>query len=165
MKELKGILLVFIFLFAVWVLLTGIGDPVELLVGAVLALGLAAASGKARRAMGDFRLTPKSIAYAVVYPFVFLRELVSANLDVAARVVNPRLPVNPAIVRVRTNLKSPLGRTILANSITLTPGTITVETRDEVFYVHWIDRRGRDTTEATAAIVSKFEKYLEVIFG
>jgi len=53
----------------------------------------------------------------------------------------------------------------LANSITLTPGTLTVEMRNEYFYIHWIDVTKEDILGATEAIVSKFEKYLEVIYG
>jgi len=80
-------------------------------------------------------------------------------------VLNPKLPIKPGIVRIRTKLKSRLGRIILANSITLTPGTLTVETRDDTFYIHWIDVSARNIEESTQVIVSKFEKYLEVIFG
>jgi multicomponent Na+:H+ antiporter subunit E len=68
-------------------------------------------------------------------------------------------------VKVRTKLKSGIGRTILANSITLTPGTMTVEIRDEFLYIHWIDIKTDDIDTATEAIVSKFERHLEVIFG
>lgn len=165
MKHLKGTAIVFVFLIVVWLLLVGSLQPAELIIGTLISLGLALGSVKAAAALSAVRLTPKSVAFALAYPFVFLRELVSANIDVARRVVTPRLPVNPAIVRVRTSLTSSVGRTILANSITLTPGTITVETRGEVFYVHWIDRQGRDIDEATRKIVSTFERYLEVIFG
>jgi multicomponent Na+:H+ antiporter subunit E len=91
--------------------------------------------------------------------------LIKSNLDVARRIISPKLPINPGIVKVKTKLKSPLGRAILANSITLTPGTLTVEMRDQYFYIHWIDVSVSDINASTEAIVSKFEKYLEVIFG
>ncbi|MEA1973527.1 MAG: Na+/H+ antiporter subunit E, partial [Candidatus Cloacimonadota bacterium] len=97
--------------------------------------------------------------------FVFLWELLLANFDVAKRIISPKLPINPGIVKVKTKLKSPIGRTFLANSITLTPGTLTVEMKDEYFYIHWIDVTNDDIDGATRAIVSSFEKYLEVIFG
>ena len=75
------------------------------------------------------------------------------------------LPINPGIVKVQTKLKSRLGRAFLANSITLTPGTLTVETKGEYFYIHCIDVTSHDIEEATQKIVSTFEKYLEVIYG
>ena len=111
------------------------------------------------------RTTPKALIWGIAYLFVFLVELVKSNLDVAFRVLHPRLPIHPGIVKVRTKLTSPMGRLALANSITLTPGTITVETKEEYFYVHWIDVRARNIEETSQNIVSKFEKYLEVIFG
>jgi multicomponent Na+:H+ antiporter subunit E len=97
--------------------------------------------------------------------FVFLGELIKSNLDVAFRVLHPKLPINPGIVKVKTRLTSRLGRIALANSITLTPGTITVETKGDTFYIHWIDARAKNIEESTKAIVEKFERYLEVIFG
>jgi multicomponent Na+:H+ antiporter subunit E len=68
-------------------------------------------------------------------------------------------------VKVKTSLHSKTGRLVLANSITLTPGTLTVETRDDYYYIHWIDVTTQDVEKASREIVSKFEKYLEVMFG
>lgn len=68
----------------------------------------------------------------------FLYQLTKANLDVAYRVVTGR--VNPGIVKVKTGLKTDLATTLLANSITLTPGTLTVDLNDKnELFIHWID--------------------------
>lgn len=88
-----------------------------------------------------------------------------ANLDMARRVLSPKLPINPGIVKVKTSLKSPMARLILADSITLTPGTFTVDIIDDFIYIHWVDVRSDDIEGATEAIVRKFEKYLEVMYG
>lgn len=58
-----------------------------------------------------------------------------------------------------------MGRLILADSITLTPGTFTVDIQEDMLYIHWIDVKSDDINLATQEIVSKFEKYLEVIYG
>ena len=100
-----------------------------------------------------------------MYLGVFFVELVKSNLDVARRVVSPSLPINPGIVEVKTLLKSKMGRMILANSITLTPGTLTIDILEDTLYIHWIDVKTEDTQEATEYIVRKFEKYLEKIYG
>jgi multicomponent Na+:H+ antiporter subunit E len=115
--------------------------------------------------LGDIKLTPKSFVYSLIYVFVFIKELIVSNLDVARRVVNPKLPIKPGIVKVKTKLNSKIAKTILANSITLTPGTLTVDIKDEYLYIHWIEITEDDLEGATKAIVEKFEKYLEVIFG
>lgn len=91
--------------------------------------------------------------------------MVKSNIDVALRVIQPSLPINPGIIKVKTHLKTPIGKMLLANSITLTPGTITVDIQEDTLYIHWIDVESTDIEAATQKIVSKFEKYLEVIYG
>lgn len=104
--------------------------------------------------------------YFIYYLPIFFWEMFKANLDVAWRVIHPKRPINPGIVKVKTNLKSETGITFLANSITLTPGTLSVEADPEkgYIYVHWIDVKTQDTEQATKKIVDKFEKILGKIF-
>jgi multicomponent Na+:H+ antiporter subunit E len=165
MKTLKARFLVFLGLWGAWLLLTAPWKTQEALAGAVVALLIAVLPFFPASPLGDLKLNPKALAYLFVYVFVFLKALVLSNLDVAFRVLHPRLPIAPGIVKVKTKLKTPLGRLLLANSITLTPGTITVETRGEDVYVHWIMVQDSDPEAATRAIVADFEKYLEVICG
>ena len=54
---------------------------------------------------------------------------------------------------------------ILADSITLTPGTFTLEIKGDTLFIHWIDVKAQDVEQATKEIIRKFEKYLEVIYG
>jgi multicomponent Na+:H+ antiporter subunit E len=92
--------------------------------------------------------------------------MIKANFDVAYRVVHPKLPIKPGIVKVKTRLKSDTGLTFLANSITLTPGTMSVDIDREngYLYIHWINVKSADVEKATEIIVSRFEKILEKIF-
>jgi multicomponent Na+:H+ antiporter subunit E len=164
MQKVKPGIILFLFLFGLWTVLAGT-DRDELVVAGIASLLISILFAPRITALGNIRFTPKIIAFSVIYIYVFLRELVKSTLDVAGRVISPRLPINPGIVKVKTKLKSPLGRSILANSITLTPGTMTVETDGEYFYIHWIDIQAEDIDSSTQAIVATFEKYLEVIFG
>ena len=95
---------------------------------------------------------------------IFMWELIKANWDVAKRALNPKLPVNPGIVKVPVNLKSEYGLSTLANSITLTPGTITMDVVDQnkqtYFYIHWIDVATEDPVEAGDAIKGTLEKWI-----
>lgn len=111
------------------------------------------------------KLTPKAFLYSFIYILVFLTELLKSNLDVALRVVSPSLPINPGIVEVKTKLKSKIGRIFLANSITLTPGTFTIEINEDSLFIHWIDVKSENIEEDTNILVRKFEKYLEVMYG
>jgi multicomponent Na+:H+ antiporter subunit E len=88
-----------------------------------------------------------------------------ANLDVAYRVLHPYRPIEPGIVKVKTTLKSEVARVALANSITLTPGTMSVAlTDDGHIYVHWIKVGSKDLEEATRRIVGRFEPILKEVF-
>jgi len=106
------------------------------------------------------RLSPETPLIVLQYLSLFVRELVKSNWDVAQRVISPQLRINPGIVEIKTRLKHPTYRLILANSITLTPGTLTVEMIDDSLFVHWIDVTGKDVEIATREISSKFEHYL-----
>lgn len=166
MERVKSYVLLVIFLILVWLLLTWPVTVQELAAGIVFAAIISAISGRTLRLLMSIRLSPRAIGAAIAFFFVFLSELIKANLDVAFRVLQPSLPINPGIVRVKTTLTNPLARILLANSITLTPGTITVETNGDEYYVHWIAvPKGSDVNVATAKIVSTFEKYLEVFLG
>ncbi|KYK24310.1 cation:proton antiporter [Thermoplasmatales archaeon SM1-50] len=69
----------------------------------------------------------------------FFLAITKANLDVAYRVITGK--INPGIVRIHPDLKTDLGVTMLANSITLTPGTLSVDIDEDTndLYVHWIN--------------------------
>jgi multicomponent Na+:H+ antiporter subunit E len=164
MKTFTRYLFSFVFLFLLWLLLAGT-DTQELILGFGVSLLISILFSRQLSIYGEFRLSLKAFIYAIRYIFVFLGALIKSNLDVALRVIKPVIPINPGIVHVKTTLKSPLARLVLANSITLTPGTLTVETSGEDFYIHWIDVQSADVNKATEAIVKSFEKYLEVIFG
>ncbi len=71
-----------------------------------------------------------------------LWQIIKANLAVMACILNPRLPISPTIVRLRPGQRTDLGRVIFANSITLTPGTVTLEVNREHLDVHALTRVG-----------------------
>ena len=110
---------------------------------------------------------PARCLWFVYYIAVFLWECVKANIDVAYRVVHPDLPISPGTIRVKTGLKSDVGLTFLANSITLTPGTTTVDIDKYrgYIYVHWLCvRKDYDRTSEKLAVVGKFERILKKVF-
>ena len=107
----------------------------------------------------------KRFLYFLYYIPIFLYYCTLANLDVAYRVLHPYRPIEPGIVKVKTTLRSEVARVALANSITLTPGTMSVALTDDGYiYVHWIKVRSKDLEEATRMIVSRFEPILREVF-
>jgi multicomponent Na+:H+ antiporter subunit E len=125
---------------ALWVALSGKIDPVHLSFGAFSValtawmtrdLRLAGTLTGRRRAVGRMRLGP-----AVRYPFWLLKEIALANVQIAKVILDPRLPIDPLVIRFDSRLHTSLAQVLLANSITLTPGTFTMEVRDSIFSVH-----------------------------
>lgn len=106
----------------------------------------------------------KLLRFIFIYIPVFIWKLILANLDVARRVLSPKIPLNPGIVEVKTDLKGDLGKLTLANSITLTPGTLSIDVKDDKIYVHTIDVKGKTKEEKSNNISGSFEKILGGIF-
>jgi len=144
-----------------WVLLTGTLNPQELLTGAVVSLAVTALFARRLTIFSGFRFTPMAPLYILSYLGNFLLALVRANFDLAGRVLSPSLPIHPDIVEVKTQLKSPLAKLLLANTITLTPGTLTVDVEGDTLLVHWVNcPPGIDTKMATAQIAADFEQHI-----
>ena len=138
---------------ALWLLLT---RPVDPHTGGVDPPGPVARPGR--------WLDPRRWLWSVAFVAVFLWEVLLANLDVAYRILHPRMPIRPGIVKVRTALESATARSVLANAITLTPGTLTVELVDGgELYVHWLNVRSTDAEQASERIVGRFERILRRI--
>ena len=110
-------------------------------------------------------ISPVRVFWFLVYIPVFFFYVTKANLDVVYRALHPKMPINPGIVKIKTNLKSDSAITALANSITLTPGTLTVDLTDDGFlYVHWINVKSDDVEQATCLIAQRFEWFIKKIF-
>lgn len=165
MESIRHRLVLGVILLAIWIGLAWFPSGEEIVVGVLVAALIASLPLPGNRVYREVPISIKKLAVAIVYLFVFLGAVVKSNIDVAFRVLAPTLPINPGIVRVRTRLKSRLGRLLLANSITLTPGTISVAIQDDEIFVHWINVSAADVEESTRKIVSDFERYLEVSFG
>jgi multicomponent Na+:H+ antiporter subunit E len=125
-----------IVLFAFWVVFTGKTNWHHLLLGAIVALLLSAFSFYLLRGRLDPRL---GAGFAVRFPLfavLLFWEIIKANWDVIKRVLAPSLPISPRIIQFDTYLESDVAKTVLANSITLTPGTVTVDIVGSRFYIH-----------------------------
>jgi multicomponent Na+:H+ antiporter subunit E len=154
----------FVFMFLVWLGVTWTFDAGSVVFGAALALLLAYAMRNLELPVASVLLLPQRLFWALFYVPVLLVHVVRANLDVAYRVLHPALPIRPGIVRAKTSLKSPAGRVLLANSITLTPGTLSVDLVDDVLYIHRIKVPEDDPDEKTRQSLAKFEVFLRRIF-
>ena len=154
-------MLAFFVCLLLWVLLTGTLEYTELTAGILVALAITLLFGKRFHLFTGLRLTPLLPLHIAVYLGHFLLALVRANIDLALRVLKPSLPIRPHLIEVKTNLKSPLGKLLLANTITLTPGTLTVDVLEDTLLVHWVYcPPGTDAVQATHEIAATFENNL-----
>ncbi len=161
----RDTLLLFATLLGFWLLLNGSLATDVLQAGLIAALVITLVFRDGLAVASEFRFTPRALLMVPGFVMFFLKELVKSNLRLATIVLSPALPLRPGIVKVRTRLKSRMGRLLLANAITLTPGTLTIELVGEWLYVHWVSMETEDIGAATASIVSGFENYLEVMYG
>ena len=170
--NLSAVLSTAIVCFLFWLLITGQiisifrGAPsVQVLVAGILvSVFVALFSSRFFIHENAWHLFSGRFIQLIVYCFtVFPVELFNANFDVAMRALNPKLPVNPGFVKVPVNLKTEYGRAMLANSITLTPGTITMDIVEEegqtYYYIHWIDVTEQDPEKQGKAIKGILEEY------
>jgi multicomponent Na+:H+ antiporter subunit E len=152
-------------LMLIWVIANGTLAVDTLITGVVVCAAIALAFASFARVYSVIRWSPKVIFYYLMYFAVFLVELTKANLNVMRLVFSPRIDIEPGIVEIKTSLKSPIGRLALANSITLTPGTLVVDIKEDSLFIHWINVSATDPVAATEEISTRFEHYLKVIYG
>lgn len=155
----------FFILLIIWLALTSSFSWQELVVGFLISLVLALILHKNYRELGLPPFGIKRMVFTLLYIIVLFKEIVLANIDVAYRVIHPKMPITPGIVLIKTALKQDIAKTILANSITLTPGTFTLDIMGDTLLIHWINVQSHETDEATKIIGERFEKYLKVIFS
>lgn len=159
-------IIVFVLTYLVWIALTGIGSFQELSAGFVIAAIVSLIAGHFLIITEKNPGVLKRIFFMFKYVFIFLWEMIKANFHVAYLVIHPLKPIKPGIVKVKTTLTKESALTVLCNSITLTPGTLTVDldTDSKNIYIHWIDVKTESVEGATQEIVSQFESVLKEVF-
>ena len=141
-----GFLFTFIILLAFWLLLSG-EFTVIILASAVIYCALIAWLSNDllfEKGVNAGSLVRKTIKTLLYFPWL-IKEIVLANINVAKRTLSPSMPIDPCIIKFKTNLKTDIGITTLSNSITLTPGTVTLSANKEGEYiVHALSREFAD---------------------
>ena len=158
--------------FLFWLLLTWSFAAEELIAGAVISVAVGLFSARFFIKDKPFYLFNPARFFILIYYscIIFMRELIKANIDVAKRALKPgKLNIHPGIVKVPVDVRSEYGVSMLANSITLTPGTITMDIADDKkgkkwFYIHWIDVAEQDPVKAGDAIKGTMEKWIRRIW-
>jgi len=158
-------LIYFVLAFIIWMLLTWQIDAQVIIAGLIVSVIVALLFHEILPKEYRIFISPVRVFWVLVYLPVFFYYVMKANLDVVYRALHPKMPIKPGIVKIKTILKTESGITALANSITLTPGTLTVDLTDDGFlYIHWINVKSDDIEQATELIARRFEWFLQKIF-
>lgn len=160
----RGFPALWLFLFVLWLIVNSSTALPIAATGAIVSLVIAWIFARRGR-VWQIDVSPRGAWHFGAYTVTFFVELVKANIGMLRYVYAPRIDIRPGIVKVHMRLKSPIGRLALANSIALTPGSLVMDVRDDVMFIHWLDVQTTDPDEATEMIAAPFEKHLEVVFG
>ncbi len=140
-KRVYGILVI---LSALWLALSGYFQALLISFGILSCVLVAWLLARMDRTDGEHH-------FGLVRPLATLRyagwltlEVIKSNIDVSKRILSPRLPISPTVVWVPANQKTEIGRVIFANSITLTPGTVSIDVQENQIEVHAISKEGAD---------------------
>ena len=131
----------------VWVLLSGILSPLLLGFGLASSLAVAWLAARADRRDGEPIPFALRIGRLARYLLWLAWEIVKSNVDVSRRILSPGLPIAPAVRWLPASQRSELGRVVYANSITLTPGTLSIDLRDGWVEVHALNEESLDALE------------------
>ncbi|MGV3635225.1 MAG: Na+/H+ antiporter subunit E [Pseudorhodoplanes sp.] len=164
-RKRSGFLWLWLLLTAIWFAANSSLAIESILSGAAISAILAFIFIQHFPAWSDIRFTPSRLFHFIRYTGVFVREMMRANFNMLRYVYARRIDIDPGIIKIRTRLKTPVGRLALANSIALTPGSLVVDMEGDTLTVHWLDMQTADPEEAARLIAGAFETDLEKTFG
>jgi len=170
----RNIIIQYVLLFAFWLLLSGHYDFIHIFYGVISVSAVVWLNYRLKKyaffeeemSRADANLKgnkPVTIRFFRLFFYIpwLIWQIVIASLQVAVVVLNPKMPIEPAIIKFKSRLPSLSARVILANSITLTPGTITLQLLDDEFIVHALmDMSATGITEDSlpAQVAKLYEK-------
>ena len=160
---MRGVIPTALLAFITYVTFTGSVRPFDLITGAVVALGVGLLMGKYLVQSDAKALNPVRWLWGVIY-FIWymLVAETKAHLDVMIRTITGKY--NPGIVKVPIKVKTDYAKTLVANSITNTPGTVVVDLNDDYLYVNWINVTTVEPEVARKEICEDFERFAKRIF-
>lgn len=154
--RLTRYVIIFLSLFGFWLILSGYYEPLILSFGVFSCVLVTYLAWRMDREDRFAFVVPLNFRFFSFLAWL-IKEIFKANVKVARIILDPRLPISPIMVPFRASQKSELGRMIYANSITLTPGTITTGTEGEILRIHaltWHDVDGREEDEMDERITA-----------
>jgi multicomponent Na+:H+ antiporter subunit E len=167
MSRLVRAIPIIVLAYVVYIVFSGSVSTYDLVLGFIVAL----LSGylTSNLLVSDVRkaLNIRRFIWLIIYGIYYLTIAeFKAHSDVIRRILHPRMPINPGIVRTPYNVVNDYSIVAIANSITNTPGTVVVHLDEgkKIYYVHWIYVKAPDPKTTYDNIVKNFERYVKKIF-
>lgn len=165
--NLKNATLPILMAFAIYIIFSGSVSVYDILTGIIISIAAGALFSEILVTSVSKSLNPVRLGQLIRYAFYyfFVAEYL-AHKDVIKRILNPKMPINPGIVRVPYEVTGDYAVAGVAGSIINTPGTVVIDLDEDkkLYYVHWIDVTTLEPQKCRQAICESFEKYLSKVF-
>jgi len=160
---MRGVIPTALLAFITYILFTGSTTPYDLATGAVVAIAIGILVGRFLVKNDAKALNPVRWLYGVIYfLWYFMVAETKSHIHVITKILGGKY--EPGIVKVPIGVKTDYGKTLVANSITNTPGTVVVDMDENYYYVNWIDLTTEEPENAKKEICEDFEKFAKKIF-
>lgn len=163
MKKVFRVIINAALLMVFWLALSGL-EPASVGLGVLIVAICYMIFGKRLTILRSLRYEPRALLAFGGFCLVFIQNLLASNLDLALRVINPRLPIAPGILEVETALRAPLAIMLISYAITLTPGTIMIECAEGKLFVHAINVQSETAIAQIKDTIAQYESYLMRLF-
>lgn len=167
MRFAGKVLGVFFLVLVVYVVFSGSVSSYDLITGVLVALATSLITANLVVSNPNKLIQVKRLGWLLIYSIrYFFIDEVKAHLDVMKRILHPKMPINPGIVKIPYEVASDYAMLTIANSITNTPGTVVVDIfpEEKAFYVHWINAVTTEPTEVKKSVSEVFERFAKRIF-
>ena len=147
-SQRNHLLKVFILIFIFWFLLSGMADLLMIMLGLLSSFFVVWIINKMDLVDREVSFHNFNIIRLISYIIWLIKEIIISSIMVCIYIILPNKKVSPKIVKVKCSQKSEAAKVLYANSITLTPGTVTIDVSDDVFTVHTLDQSFEESLES-----------------
>ena len=146
-NQKNHLLKVFTLIFIFWFLLSGMTNLLMIMLGLFSSFLVVWIINKMDLIDHEVSFHNFNIGKLIIYFFWLLREIIVSNLKVCLYIVTPNKKINPEIIKIKSSQNSEFANVLYANSITLTPGTVTINVDKNDFTVHTLDTQFKESLE------------------
>lgn len=147
-NQKNHLIIVFVGIFIFWFILSGLITPLMLILGIVSSAFVIYIVNKMDLIDEEISFHKFDVIGLLSYVFWLLKEIIISNIKVCAYIVMPTKKINPKIIKIKSSQISDFANVLYANSITLTPGTVTIDVDGDEFTVHTLDHQFRESLES-----------------